>query len=276
MNYGYFVSVTDNLQGLLHVSSMKWNNDRNNVKINIGDTVKVKIIGIDFNLRRLALSIKDCLPGPYTEFAERHSVGSIINCKVTSIASFGVFFEEFSQDIDTDVKAPILVHGSDIINSIEARMKEISSFDKSSVREIYPIGHCKNLIITSINVESNRIAASMNLVTASVLKSFIKNSDKEVSSKIVGVTPATILTSIQHEQYTISCLVPISKIVGSINEYKIDQIIQASIVRVDYAAKLVILHMNKTDNIKSKDTTSSNPYAKNSLGSMIQDKLKEK
>lgn len=69
---------------------------------------------------------------------------------------------------------------------------------------------------------------------------------------------------------------PISKIVGSINEYKIDQIIQASIVKVDYAAKLVILHMNKTDNIKSKDTTSSNPYAKNSLGSMIQDKLKEK
>lgn len=62
MDYGVFVKLADNKSGLVHISevSREYVQDIHTV-LNVGDTVKVKILGID-EKGKISLSIKKALP----------------------------------------------------------------------------------------------------------------------------------------------------------------------------------------------------------------------
>ena len=75
-SYGLFVSI-ENLDCLLHsseVSHLKISNL--NEMFTVGDTVKVQIIEIDLETKRISLSIKAMLPDPFITIGEKYQVGS--------------------------------------------------------------------------------------------------------------------------------------------------------------------------------------------------------
>ena len=55
-----FVELTDELDGLIHLSDLSWeDNGENEIKkYNVGDNVKFKILEIDVNKERVSLGIK--------------------------------------------------------------------------------------------------------------------------------------------------------------------------------------------------------------------------
>ncbi|WP_294601582.1 30S ribosomal protein S1 [uncultured Lactobacillus sp.] len=62
-NFGAFVEVADNIQGLVHVSEISYKHvDKPSDVLKVGQKVKVKVLNIDPGERRISLSMKDAEP----------------------------------------------------------------------------------------------------------------------------------------------------------------------------------------------------------------------
>lgn len=92
-DYGCFVEISDGVEGLVHVSEMDWTNKNIHPAkvVGVGDNVKVKVLDIDEDRRRISLGIKQCRPNPWVQFAENHSKGDKVTGKIKSITDFGIF-----------------------------------------------------------------------------------------------------------------------------------------------------------------------------------------
>ena len=61
------------------------------IKILPGDKVKVKVLEIDEERRRISLGLKQCKPNPWKLFDENHKKGDRVTGKIKSITDFGIF-----------------------------------------------------------------------------------------------------------------------------------------------------------------------------------------
>jgi len=91
MPFGIFVDM-DGLEGLVHISEIAWE------KVNhpgdyhkVGEQVRVKVLGVDPGSKKLALSIKQLTPNPWTSVEEKYPVGTKVSGKVNKIVPFGAF-----------------------------------------------------------------------------------------------------------------------------------------------------------------------------------------
>lgn len=93
-NYGAFVSIDENVEGLVHVSDLSWTKKVYHPAevLKKGDEVEVVILSIDTARKRIALGIKQLQPNPWeTTIPEKYPVGSKVIGRVSRIAAFGVF-----------------------------------------------------------------------------------------------------------------------------------------------------------------------------------------
>jgi small subunit ribosomal protein S1 len=91
MNFGIFVDL-DGIEGLVHISEIAWE------KVNhpgdyyqVGSPITVKVLGIDEDSKKLALSVKQLTENPWETVEERYKVGSKVTGKVSKIVPFGAF-----------------------------------------------------------------------------------------------------------------------------------------------------------------------------------------
>lgn len=92
-NFGAFVDI-GGVDGLVHISQIAHQRvETPSELLNEGDKVKVKILSIDLDNGRISLSIKDTLPGPWQELAEKIKAGDVIEGEVKRLVSFGAFVE---------------------------------------------------------------------------------------------------------------------------------------------------------------------------------------
>lgn len=91
-SYGAFVDIGNGVEGLLHISELDHVRVGKVEKIlNLGDTVRVKVIKIDGV--HIGLSRKALLPNHWQAYAEAHPVGSIVTGKITEINNYGLVVE---------------------------------------------------------------------------------------------------------------------------------------------------------------------------------------
>ena len=91
--YGVFVDLGDNIEGLIRTSELNWTNKNINPNkvVSIGDELDIKVIEIDDEKRRVSLSLKQCLENPWKIFEQNNSKGDIIKSQIKSITDFGIF-----------------------------------------------------------------------------------------------------------------------------------------------------------------------------------------
>lgn len=91
MPFGVFVDL-DGVEGLVHISEIAWEKvNHPSDYFNVGQTVKVKVLGIDDNSKKLALSVKRLTPNPWETVEARYPVGTKVKGVVSKIVSFGAF-----------------------------------------------------------------------------------------------------------------------------------------------------------------------------------------
>ena len=82
MDYGVFVKLEEGIEGLIHNSELSWQN--RNVQpskvLSPSQNVKVKIINIDKDAKRISLSYKETLDNPWTKVM--NSVGQKVKIKI--------------------------------------------------------------------------------------------------------------------------------------------------------------------------------------------------
>jgi small subunit ribosomal protein S1 len=91
--FGAFVDL-GGIDGLLHVSEMSRRRvtDPNEV-VAVGQEVRVKVIKIESDGKRISLSMKDQEPDPWSDVAERYPAGTQFSGRIVRTTDFGLFVE---------------------------------------------------------------------------------------------------------------------------------------------------------------------------------------
>ena len=94
-SFGAFVDI-GGVDGLVHISQISHEHlDSVADVLSEGQQVKVKVLSIDRDAERISLSIKDTLPGPWSEIEEKAAKGTVLTGKVKRLVSYGAFVEVF-------------------------------------------------------------------------------------------------------------------------------------------------------------------------------------
>jgi len=95
VDYGVFVELEQGIEGLVHVSEMSWNKKVTHPSklVKVGEEVDVVVLDIKPSDRRVSLGMKQALPDPWLQTAEKYPVGTVVTGKVRNIAEFGAFIE---------------------------------------------------------------------------------------------------------------------------------------------------------------------------------------
>jgi small subunit ribosomal protein S1 len=149
VDYGVFVELEQGIEGLVHVSEMSWNKKvQHPSKIaKVGDEVDVVVLDIKPSDRRVSLGIKQALPDPWLQTAEKYPVGTVVTGKVRNIAEFGAFIE-IEDGFDG------LVHVGDV--SWTGRVK--------NPHEVFKKGEPITAKVLKIDPENRRVSLGMKQV----------------------------------------------------------------------------------------------------------------
>ncbi|KKB37955.1 30S ribosomal protein S1 [Bacillus thermotolerans] len=94
-DFGAFVDI-GGVDGLVHISQLSHEHvEKPSDVLEEGQEVKVKVLSVDRDNERISLSIKETLPGPWTDIADKAPVGSELTGKVKRLVSYGAFVEVF-------------------------------------------------------------------------------------------------------------------------------------------------------------------------------------
>jgi len=90
-DFGVFVDI-GGADGLVHLSELSWGRVKHPAEIlKVGDRVKVYVLSIDNDRKRIALSIKRTQDEPWMTVNGRYELGQIVEATITQITSFGAF-----------------------------------------------------------------------------------------------------------------------------------------------------------------------------------------
>jgi small subunit ribosomal protein S1 len=94
-DYGAFVEIAPGVEGLVHVSEMSWSTHMRSAQdfVNVGDEVKVSILSLDREDRKMSLGMKQLSVDPWTDITSKYPVGSKHKGVIRNFTNFGVFVE---------------------------------------------------------------------------------------------------------------------------------------------------------------------------------------
>jgi len=140
IDYGCFVNVAEQIDGLVYVSDMDWVNHNMNPShaVSVGDTIDVMVLDVNEKRERLQLGLKQCTPNPWEQFAQLHQKGDTIPCIISALLIIGI-----------EVRFPSgitgIIHESDVIGDIRD----------------YETGMLLNCTLSTIDIERERISLVM-------------------------------------------------------------------------------------------------------------------
>jgi len=149
VDYGVFVELEQGIEGLVHVSEMSWNKKVTHPSklVKVGEEVDVVVLDIKPSDRRVSLGMKQALPDPWLQTADKYPVGTVVTGKVRNIAEFGAFIE-IEDGFDG------LVHVSDV--SWTERIK--------NPHEVFKKGEDVTAKVLKIDPENRRVSLGIKQV----------------------------------------------------------------------------------------------------------------
>ncbi len=93
--FGAFVEVEEDIDGLIHISDMSWSKRVKHPSevLKKGDRVEAVVLNIDAENQRLSLGLKQLATDIWDEFFSQRHVGDVIEGKVVRLTNFGAFVE---------------------------------------------------------------------------------------------------------------------------------------------------------------------------------------
>src|SRR5262245_10260257 len=144
--YGAFVELEPGIEGLVHVSEMSWT--KKNVHpgkiVSTSQEVDVKVLEVDEEKRRISLGLKQAQENPWTAFADKHPVGSVVEGEVKNATEFGLFI-----GLEGDVDG--MVHMSDIAWGVSGE----------EALQLHRKGEMVKAQVLDVDVEKERISLGM-------------------------------------------------------------------------------------------------------------------
>lgn len=145
-DFGVFVNI-NGADGLVHLSEISWDRVTHPSEVlKVGQEVKVKVIAIDREKRRIGLSIRQLLSDPWDQKAAAFQEGQLVEGTITRLTKFGAF-ARLTDDIEG------LIH-----------ISEISEKHIEHPREVLKEGDTYTLRVLKIDNANHRIGLSLRRV----------------------------------------------------------------------------------------------------------------
>jgi small subunit ribosomal protein S1 len=141
--FGAFVDI-GGVEGLVHVSQLDWKRVQDPADVvKPGDVVKVQVLEIEEEGRRIRLGMKQLKEDPWIRFIREHPPGSIVEGTVTRLQAYGAFVE--------------------VADGIEglAHVSRLSPMPVGHPREIVHAGQTIGVRVVDIEPERRRISLSL-------------------------------------------------------------------------------------------------------------------
>ena len=142
-DYGAFVEIAPGVEGLVHVSEMSWSTHMRSAQdfVNVGDEVKVSILSLDREERKMSLGMKQLSVDPWTDITSKYPVGSKHKGVIRNFTNFGVFVE-LEEGIDG------LIYISEL--SWTKKVKHPS--------EVVSVGQDLEVVVLELDVEGRKLS----------------------------------------------------------------------------------------------------------------------
>ena len=145
-DFGAFVNI-NGADGLVHLSELSWDRIQHpNEILEVGQEVKVKVINIDREKKRIGLSLRALSDDPWRTRVEKFSVGQLVEGVITRLTKFGAFAR-----LEGDIEG--LIH-----------ISEISETRIEHPKEVLKEGEVVALRVIRIDPEQHRIGLSLRKV----------------------------------------------------------------------------------------------------------------
>ena len=170
VDYGAFVKLQEGLEGLVHQSSLSWTkkNIHPSKILSSSQKIKVKVIELDTEKRRISLSYKDTLENPWTSFIKKYPNGTTVNTKVKNIADFGLFVSIEDTEFDG------MIHYKDI--SWQESEESLKKFKKSDSVKAK---------LLEIDTEKEKIRLGIKQLEKDPFEFFLKKENKDIVTATV-------------------------------------------------------------------------------------------
>ena len=152
-DFGAFVNV-NGADGLVHLSEISWDRVQHPSEVlEVGQEVKVKVINIDREKKRIGLSIRALQSDPWQSKVDKFKVGQLVEGTITRLTKFGAFAR-----LEGDLEG--LIHISEISENRIEHPKEAGMHE----------GDVVTLRVIRIDPDQRRIGLSMRKVDSGAFK----------------------------------------------------------------------------------------------------------
>jgi small subunit ribosomal protein S1 len=146
VDFGAFVDL-DGMDGLIHISELSWSHVNHPSEVlDIGQTVKVKVLDIDRERQRISLGLKQTQSDPWQQVLDSYREDDVVEGRVAKVVTFGAFVE-----ILPGVEG--LVH-----------ISELAAHHVENPREVVAQGQAVNVRILEIDGDRRRLSLSLKRV----------------------------------------------------------------------------------------------------------------
>ena len=147
-DFGIFINVRDDIDGLVHVSDFSWTKRIKDPKevaelYKKGDEVEAVVLEIDPSSERLSLGIKQLTPDLWESVPHRYPTGVKVKGTITNVTEFGVFLE-----LEEGVEG--LIH-----------ISQLAVERGDDIGEKFPSGTVVEAEVTNVDPAERRISLSM-------------------------------------------------------------------------------------------------------------------
>lgn len=117
-DYGAFVELDNNLEGMIHVSDMSWIKRINHPQdvLKKGQKVEAVVLLVDGVNRRISLGLKQLEANPWSDIASKYPLNTILDAEVIQLSPYGVFVK-----LENDLEG--LIYSSEIDKEVSDKLK---------------------------------------------------------------------------------------------------------------------------------------------------------
>jgi len=145
-DFGAFVNISG-ADGLVHLSEISWDRIQHPSEVlEVGQEVKVKVISVDREKKRIGLSIRQLLEDPWSHRVAQYQIGQLVEGTITRLTKFGAFAR-----LEEDLEG--LIH-----------ISEISEKRIEHPREVLKEGDVVTLRVIKIDPDNHRVGLSLRRV----------------------------------------------------------------------------------------------------------------
>ncbi len=234
-DYGAFVDL-GGVDGLLHVTDIAWRRIGHPSEVlQIGQTVRVKVIRYNPETGRISLGMKQLQPDPWEGVAIKYPVGAKFTGRVTNITDYGAFVE-----LEPGVEG--LIHVSEM------------SWTKKNVHpsKVLSVGQEVEVMVLDVDEERRRISLGLKQCLPNPWEEFLEKHPvgSVVEGEIRNITEFGLFVGLEGE---IDGLVHINDLSWTeppeeaIKKYKVGDMVRAVVLDVDVDKERISLGIKQLE-----------------------------